>query len=484
MDKPHHQLTNAAYRPPKILALLALFIAIILPFLLIKFFPEQRKATLHTKFTLSSIPSIPKLTETHLSTKTSLASTMTSSSSYTHHASSIFNQISPINIYKKTPITKKPSPSWQTITVRNQDSLANIFTRAGISAKILHTVMKDTQCAKAFQHLRPGQTVKLLIYQQSLEEMIFPYSLNQDLVITRGKQDGHYQSHFRTREVQSYHHFLSATVTGSLYTTAKKYRIPAKLIHQMTKIFTWNINFAKDIKKGDTLSLVYTANYLNNKLVQIGDIVAVTYHTKGKSWQAIRHINKNGQTNYYTPDGHSLEKAFNRYPIHFSHVSSTFSLSRYHPVLHYRRPHKGIDLAAQMGTPIYATGDGKIAFIGRQNGYGNVVKITHNKLYSTLYGHMLKFQPGLNRGSWIKRGQIIGYVGQSGLASGPHCHYEFHINEHPKNPATVKLPQATSLKGTELAHFKESSMTLLTQLKVFESAHLASLKIAKLSSSA
>lgn len=180
-----------------------------------------------------------------------------------------------------------------------------------------------------------------------------------------------------------------------------------------------------------------------------------------------------GHSDYYSPQGTSLKNAFNRYPLRFSHISSTFSLSRYHPILHYRRPHRGVDLAAPIGTPILATGNGRIEIIGRQSGYGNMIKIKHNKSYSTIYGHMLRFQKGLSKGSYIKKGQVIGYVGQTGLASGPHCHYEFHINHQPKNPTTVNLPKGDSIPAREMTSFKANTNTLLAQLKSYETGRLA-----------
>ena len=279
--------------------------------------------------------------------------------------------------------------------------------------------------------------------------MIIPYTITQYLVIYKDKE--HYKSKINTRKMNSHSHFLTATVQGSLYGTAKRYNIPSKLIRQMTEIFTWNINFAKDIKAGDQFSIVYKAYYIDDKLVGTGDILAVSYKNRGKTFEAIRLTNRAGHSDYYTPQGVSLKKAFNRYPVKFSHISSTFSLSRYHPILHYSRPHKGIDLAARIGTPIEATGDGRIEVIGRQNAYGNMIKINHNKTFSTIYGHMLKFQKGLSKGDYVKRGQIIGYVGQTGLASGPHCHYEFHINHQPKNPATIDLPRGIPLGRTRIS---------------------------------
>jgi murein DD-endopeptidase MepM/ murein hydrolase activator NlpD len=236
----------------------------------------------------------------------------------------------------------------------------------------------------------------------------------------------------------------------------------------MTQILNKEIDFAHSIRAGDKFSIAYDAIYVENKKVGIGDILAVSYTNRGKLVQAVRHTKANGDVDYYTPQGESLKKAFSRYPIKFSHISSTFALSRYHPILHYKRAHKGIDLAAPIGTPIQATGDGIITIIDRHNGYGNMIKIKHDKKYSTVYGHMLKFQKGLSRGSKVKRGQVIGYVGQTGLATGPHCHYELHVNNQPKNPTTIGIPTAAPVPSREMAAFKAKTRTLFSKLKLFE----------------
>jgi murein DD-endopeptidase MepM/ murein hydrolase activator NlpD len=266
--------------------------------------------------------------------------------------------------------------------------------------------------------------------------------------------------------------YLTATVKGSLYASAKRANIPYKLIKQMTDIFNWEMDFIKDIRSGDRFTILYEAFYIEDKLVSIGDIIAVSYNNNGKKHQAIRHIDQSGDTEYFTPEGTSLKKAFSRYPVKFSHISSTYSLSRYHPILHYRRPHKGVDLAAPIGTPIYATGDGRVEQIERDSAYGNMVKVSHNKMYASLYAHLLKFQKGLSRGDRVKRGQIIGYVGQTGLADGPHCHYEFHVNHQPKNPSTIALPRSSPIGRREMPSFKAKAATLFAQLKLFEEAHL------------
>ena len=359
---------------------------------------------------------------------------------------------------------------WTIVKTRSGDSLSSIFKRAGLGRQTLQTVLHNNPHAKTLANIKPNQQIQLFIREEALEKLIFPVSTTQFLVVTRDGKN--YSSKLKSRKMDSHTDYLTATVRGSLYSTAKRMNVPYKLVRQMTNIFNWEIDFIKDIRAGDQFSMVYQAYYIDDKLVSTGDIIAVSYTNRGKKYQAIRHIGSNGDYDYFTPEGKSLKKAFSRYPIKFSHISSSYSLSRYHPILHYRRAHKGVDLAAPIGTPIYATGDGRIELIDRHNGYGNMIKIAHDKTYSSLYAHLLKFQKGLSKGSRVKRGQVIGYVGQTGLADGPHCHYEFHIHQQPKNPSTVPLPHASPVPGREMASFKNKAGTLLAQLKLFEDANL------------
>ena len=303
--------------------------------------------------------------------------------------------------------------------------------------------------------------------------MILPIDTLQYLTVMNTKKG--YQTELQTKSMTERREYISTPVRGSLYQTAKQANIPIKLIEQMNKIFFWQVQLAREIRPGDRLSISFNAYYIKDQRVKIGDILAVSYkHANGSAYEAIRHESKNGSVVYYRPNGTSLSKAFDRYPVRFSHISSNFGSARKHPVLHYTRPHKGIDLAAPIGTPIFSIGDGRIHFQGRQNGYGNVVKITHDKQYATVYAHMLKFQKGLRNGSYVKRGQIIGYVGQSGLATGPHCHYELHVNRIPRNPASVALPQAMPIPRQEANTFFQNTKALLSQLKLFEESQLAS----------
>lgn len=371
---------------------------------------------------------------------------------------------------EKEEVSKKEG-EWEVVTAQPGDSLATIFRRLGLSSQTLQNIVHGSPHAKLFKTIKANQHLQVLIQKNVLEKLIIPINATQSLTVSR---DGtRYKTEINSRETSSQNHYVTATIRGSLYSTARRMNIPYKLIRQMTDIFHWQIDFAKEIRPGDQFTIVYKAFYIENKLVGTGEIIAVSYKNHGKTYEAIRYTNRNGDFDYYTSQGNSLRKAFTRYPLKFSHISSTFSLSRMHPILHRPRPHKGIDLAAPIGTPIHAIGDGRIEMIGRQSDYGNMVKIIHNNTYSSLYGHMLKFQKGLSKGDHIKRGQVIGYVGQTGLASGPHCHFEIHVKHQPKNPTTVNLPLAPSIPKRELASFKVNAATLLAQMKLYEEAQLA-----------
>ncbi len=500
---------NTPRKPSKLLALIALAVAFSLPFILVKTFPHKNKSV------IDSIPlTLPAIQEQDSeyddtgvnpdssdSSETNDSSDQTDDTENTNDAETTTN--SQLEIAKNgkdspstqsqtvgkartnprsnssvtkahvkvppTPLpTKKPEPSsWKIIKAQNKDTMGRIFNRVGLNAKVLSSIIKDIPHTKALKQIQINQELQFLIKDHNLEKMILPYGNTQFLTITRSGT--RYKSSLQQRKMDSRNVFLTTVIRGSFSLTARKQNIPAKLIHQMTEIFTWDINFAKEVRAGDKFTIMYKAFYIDKKLVSVGDIIAVSFQNRGQIYQAVRHVDRTGRSEYFTPQGQSLKKAFSRYPLRFSHIGSPFSLSRYHPILHYYRAHKGVDLAARIGTPIQATGDGRIDIIGSQSGYGNMIQIKHNKNFSTLYGHMLKFQKGLSKGSFVRRGQIIGYVGQSGLASGPHCHYEVHVNNQAKNPATVSLPRGEPVNHRELAKFKANTNVLLAQLKQFES---------------
>lgn len=363
--------------------------------------------------------------------------------------------------------------SWVTVKAESGDSLATLFKRVGLGNQTVSDILQHNKYAKQLTHIKVNQSFQMLIRKNILENMIVQIDGRQTLEVFREK--GHYVTKLHSKKMDVRETYLTATVQYSLYSTAKRNRIPYNLIQQMTHIFEREINFAKDVRGGDRFTILYKASYMDNKIVSAGEIIAVTYTNRGVLHQAFRHETADGEVDYYTPDGQSMKPGFSRYPIKYSRINSPFSLSRMHPILHYHRPHKGVDLAAPMGTPVLATGDGRVEMLGYDNGYGNVIKIVHNNhLYTTVYAHLLKFKKGLFRGSNVKRGEVIGYVGKSGLATGPHCHYEFHVNHRPRNPSTVPLPHGSSVPSRDLAAFKAHADKLIEHLKLFEEAHQVS----------
>lgn len=471
MDRKPNIPKRKSGKPSKLLTAIALVIVFLLPYYLVKNF-SQHKRNNYTNKTIS----LPRLEEISLHKVEGSSLSKPQESSLPKHQESSLpkhqeNQPAEQIVAAATKKVVKEN-EWQIVQPRSGDTMGAIFHRLGLSAQNLQLVLKKNPHSKALTNIKPSQKLQFLISKNKLEKLIIPVNNIQSLTVYRSGQG--YKTQMDSKKMISHNHYVTATVKGSLYTTAQRMNIPSKLIRQMTTILNKEIDFSRAIRAGDQFSIIYDAYYIDDKMVGTGDILAVSYTNRGKTYQAIKHTSSNGNTDYYTPKGTSLKKAFSRYPIKFSHISSTFALSRYHPILHYKRAHKGIDLAAPIGTPIQATGDGIITIIDRHNGYGNMIKIKHDKTYSTIYGHMLKFQKGLSKGSKVKRGQVIGYVGQTGLATGPHCHYELHVNNQPRNPTTISLPTAAPISSREMIAFKAKAGTLLARLKLYEEANLAS----------
>lgn len=448
--------SNNKSKPSKVLMLFAFIIALLLPYFLVKKFSHN----VHKKLVTPSV-SLAEL-EPDLDDEVDDDPLQEQANIELIEESSKIVAESVVEVVK--PIKKVVKDNeWQTIRPRPGDSMATLFKRLGLTAKNLHLVMQKNPYGKILTAIKPNQTLKFLINKNKLEKLIVPMNPIQTLTIYR--EGAIYKTKVDSKKITTKERYISGVVKGSLSATAQHLGIPRKLIQQMANILRKEIDFLHSAQTGDRFSIAYETLYVEDKMVGIGDIVAVSYTNHGKTAQAIRHISRNGTRDYYTPNGESFKKAFSRYPIKFSHISSTFSSSRYHPILHYRRAHKGIDLAAPIGTPIQATGDGTIATIGRHNGYGNMIEIKHDKTFSTLYGHMLRFAKGLSKGTKVKRGQVIGYVGQTGLASGPHCHFELHVHDQPRNPTTTYLPTASPIPPKEMAAFKLKTRNVFARLK-------------------
>ena len=372
-----------------------------------------------------------------------------------------------------TPLTTTPEPpgEWRTATVKPGDNLSLLFDRNNLSPQELYKVTSNKSAAKRFRHLFPGNKIKLRIDKNKLTELSYEFDLGKSLHMMRNQDS--FDTEIIERPLEYRTAQATATINDSLFLSAQSVGLSDKLTMELAGIFGWDIDFALDIRQGDNFAVIYEEVFLDGEKIRDGNIVAATFTNRGKPFQAIRYTDGNNHSDYYSTDGHSMRKAFLRTPVDFSRISSRFNLKRKHPVLNTIRAHKGVDYAASHGTPIKATGDGKIIHRGKKGGYGNTVIIQHGSSYSTLYAHLSNYARGIHSGSRVKQGQIIGYVGSSGLATGPHLHYEFRVNGSVRNPLTVKLPDAQSLSKKFLADFKLQANQLIASLNLLSQTNLA-----------
>ncbi|MDH5180415.1 MAG: peptidoglycan DD-metalloendopeptidase family protein [Gammaproteobacteria bacterium] len=366
-----------------------------------------------------------------------------------------------------------PEPVWEEIKVKAGDSLAVIFQRMDLNAHELDQIMKLGEVTSALRYLRPGQRFKFLLDEENnLQRMIYERSRRESLHIERD-QEGFKAvpiELFLNKEVR----FVTGNIKNSLFEAGMESGLSDALVMEMVDIFGWDIDFASDIRKGDRFNLLYEEQYLDGEKISEGPIIAAEFVNQGRTYQAIRYTDERGRSHYYTPDGHSMRKAFLRTPVDFRRISSHFG-RRHHPILNQLRLHKGVDYAASRGTPIKAAGDGRVVYRGRKGGYGRTVIIQHGKQYSTLYAHMSRYKKGIYTGSRVRQGQIIGYVGRSGRATGDHLHYEFRVNGQHRNPLTVKLPNASPIEKKYKEDYLYHSQKILAQLMTQKQQHLAQL---------
>lgn len=371
------------------------------------------------------------------------------------------------------PYADTEDEQWHTITIKSGDNLADIFSREGISPQQLFKIMNLGGAAHNLTKIYPGQTLRLLSDKESglikLEYQIDKLNL---LEVHRTGDDFEITTTYHTPE----RHITNASgfINSSLFLAAQKAGLSENITMELASIFGWDIDFALDIRKGDKFVVLYDELYLEGEKVGEGHILAATFINQGKTYQAVRYTDQSGVTEYYSPDGKNMRKAFLRTPVEYTRISSGFSLGRKHPILNRIRAHKGVDYAAPTGTPVKTTANGKIIFRGKKGGYGNTIIVQHGNKYSTLYGHLSRFRSGLSTGSSIKQGQVIGYVGMTGLATGPHLHYEFRIDGVHHNPLTVKLPGAEPLNKADLADFRQKAVSLIGKLDAILSIQVAS----------
>ncbi|MFN4290011.1 MAG: OapA family protein [Permianibacter sp.] len=342
--------------------------------------------------------------------------------------------------------------SWQNATIRAGDTLSTLFKRNNLSLSDLHTIMQLPVASDVLRRVLPGRQLSFSLDEQGqLQAIRYEQDALNSLVIQR--QNGEFVAHQDSKPVVSREQFGAATITSSLFAAGQQAGLPDSVIMELANIFGYDIDFVLDLRQGDQFSLIFEERLVDGTPISPGPILAAEFVNQGQRFRAVRYLDSEGRASYYTPEGKSLRKAFLRTPVPFSRVSSNFNLARKHPILNRIRAHNGVDYAAPAGTPIYAAGDGRVSFVGTKGGYGRMVAIQHGNQYKTHYAHLSRFAKGLRSGSRVRQGEIIGYVGASGLATAPHLHYEFLVNGVYRNPRTVPLPQAEPVPAAERERF-------------------------------
>jgi len=358
--------------------------------------------------------------------------------------------------------------NWDSIKVKRGQTLDAIFKRQGLSIPLLHEILALNKETKGLTKIRPGEVFD---FQTDTDGKFLQmrYAVDESRYLFVRQEGAGLTAEIQQREVFSEVAEAEGVIQSSLFLAGKQAGLSDAMVMKLANIFGWDIDFVLDIRKGDRFMLVYEKVYREGEFLRDGNILAATFINQGERFQAI-YFKQGDVAGYFAPDGRNMRKAFLRAPLNFSYISSGFNPRRMHPVLKRIRPHNGIDYYAPRGTPVYTAGDGTVTRSAYSRANGHHVFVKHANSIETKYLHFTK--RAVKRGQKVKQGQTIGYVGSTGLATGPHLHYEFVVNGVHRNPSTVPLPKVEPLRGDLLASFQSQAAPMLTQLSRLESASL------------
>ncbi len=359
-------------------------------------------------------------------------------------------------------IVAEPEIDWQTVTVSSGDNLSLVFKRVGLTSVDVLELLDTCPEAKRLVKMHPGHKLAFHIENSKLQHLRYVKSALETQQFSR--KGGYFVEQTIFRDAEKRLQYRNAQLEGSLFLAGQKAGLSQNTIMQLANVFGGVIDFVFDPRKGDSFSIMYEELYLDGEKISNGKILAAEYINRGKAMLAYRYEGDDGGSGYYSPDGISMQKAFLRAPLDFARISSPFSLRRVHPIHKSIRAHRGIDYVAPTGTPVYAAGDGRVVAAGYSAANGNYIVLSHGQKYQTKYLHLSKLHT--SNGHSVEKGQIIGKVGATGYATGPHLHYEFLVNGVHRNPRTIlsKLPKANSIASSEMVRFKQQIAQLQTQL--------------------
>jgi len=424
---------------------------------------KERKIKLRWFVTLSTLPLLGVVTAFGLASHSDLglpSGTLT---------------VAEVVIPKNTASTNMTDSFWRSEHVQRGDTVAELLRRLNIEdATAGDYLQKNSVEAESFRKLPAGTEVQVETGADG-GLIALRYIADNATQIVLEKQLGGFIGKTLPAQLEKRLFVRTGEIKTSLYAATDAADMPDAAAHQLIDLFSGDIDFHHDLRRGDKFTVLYEMTYSNGTLLNTGRIQAAEFINQGTAYRAIYFQSDAQHGDYYTPEGKSMRKAFLRSPIEFSRVSSGFSYSRFHPILKTWRAHKGVDFAAAMGTKVKATADGVVAMAGKENGYGNVIMLSHQSRYTTVYGHLSGFAKGLHRGQRVAQGEVIGYVGMTGWATGPHLHYEFRVDGQQHDPLRVALPDARPISSADKDVFLPVANNFVSELAQLRNTNLAQL---------
>ncbi len=353
------------------------------------------------------------------------------------------------------------------IVIRRNDTLDALFRKMELSITDLAAIRSLPDVRKSLDRLRPGDVILLTHLDGELKSLTRRISDTALLSVTRA--DNGFETSIVETPLEIRPVGMAGTIHSSLFGAVNTAGGNDRLAVDLAEVFRYDIDFVNEVQPGDSFAVTYEQRWRDGEFVRNGDILAAEFVNRGRTYRAVRYVMPDGSVEYFTPDGKNIRKAFLRFPVDFARISSGYNLARRHPVLNTIRAHRGVDFAAPVGTPIKAAGSGRVQFRGTMGGYGNTVILSHSGGVTTLYAHMSRFGRNLKVGDRVQQGEVIGYIGMTGLATGPHLHYEYRVNGVHRNPATVPLPKAEEIPAHLHADFLAKAAPLLAGLDSMKS---------------
>ncbi|BCK88377.1 murein DD-endopeptidase MepM [Sideroxyarcus emersonii] len=382
--------------------------------------------------------------------------------------------IEDIALPSATAVATSATSFWRNERIQRGDTIAELLRRLNVEDQAASDYLRKNKAAEGLRRLSVGKEVQAETDANgALLALRYPDSDGNQVVIE--KNGGGFKVSSLPAVTEKRIQIRTGEIKTNLFAATDEVGLPDPAANQLADIFGGDIDFHRDLRKGDKFTVIYEMNYVNGEPARTGRILSAEFINHGHAFRAAYFQTTEYTGDYYSPEGKSMRKAFLRSPLEFSRVSSGFSKSRFHPILNKWRSHKGVDYAAAMGTKVKVTSDGVVSFVGKQGGYGNVVMVDHQGRFSTVYGHLSRFASGLHKGQRVGQGQIIGYVGMTGLATGPHLHYEFKMNGVQRDPLKVALPDGKPISEAQRTAFSAATGALFAQLDTYHNTRIANL---------